>query len=183
MSTLFPLWFTESLSQVILSGYYYFEIIFWINGAFSIFNQQAKAPCLVDLSIEALSVLKIKFVYRFFLDFDVIPKKSVFWFYKGFPVTQFVFFAIIGFWRFSAFGNYLSLWKNVSRMKYTKNFYRSNLTDEHFKSQLISPNLYHCSNNGISSNFFLRDWLHHVCMRVRKYVIPNHNLIHFIPTE
>jgi hypothetical protein len=54
-----------------------------------------------------------------------------------FPFTQFDQLHKFARGFFSAFGTTYLCEKTVSKMKYTKNIYRSKLTDEHLKSLLI----------------------------------------------
>lgn len=58
-------------------------------------------------------------------------------FYKSLPSSQFQQLHKFALGFFSAFGSTYLCEKTFSKMKFTKNLYRSNLTDEHLKSQLI----------------------------------------------
>ncbi|GFR26619.1 proteinral transcription factor ii-i repeat domain-containing protein 2a [Trichonephila clavata] len=78
---------------------------------------------------------------------DIIKNKyqniSLLEFYKSLPLTQFDNLHKFARGLFSVFGN-TYLCEKTSKMKYTKNVYRSKLTDEHLKSLLIigtSPQL------------------------------------------
>ncbi|GFQ99871.1 proteinral transcription factor ii-i repeat domain-containing protein 2a [Trichonephila clavata] len=72
---------------------------------------------------------------------DIIKKKyqnsSLLEFYKSLPLTQFDNLHKFARGLFSVFGTTYLCEKTFSKMKYTKNFYRSKLTDEHLKSLLI----------------------------------------------
>ncbi|UYV73426.1 EPM2AIP1 [Cordylochernes scorpioides] len=72
---------------------------------------------------------------------DIIKNKyensSLLEFYKCLPLTQFDNLHKFARGLFSVFGTTYLCEKTFSKMKYTKNVYRSKLTDEHFKSLLI----------------------------------------------
>jgi hypothetical protein len=64
-------------------------------------------------------------------------KSSLLEFYKSLPVRQFDQLHKFARGFFPAFGTTYLCEKTFSKMKYTKNIYRSKLTDEHLKSLLI----------------------------------------------
>ncbi|GFR20216.1 proteinral transcription factor ii-i repeat domain-containing protein 2a [Trichonephila clavata] len=72
---------------------------------------------------------------------DIIKNKyqnsSLLEFYKSLPLTQFDNLHKFARGLFSVFGTTYLCEKTFSKMKYTKNVYRSKLTDEHLKSLLI----------------------------------------------
>ncbi|UYV72726.1 EPM2AIP1 [Cordylochernes scorpioides] len=72
---------------------------------------------------------------------DIIKNKyensSLLEFYMSLPLTQFDNLHKISCGLFSVFGTTYLCEKTFSKMKYTKNVYRSKLTDEHLKSLLI----------------------------------------------
>ncbi|GFR16534.1 proteinral transcription factor ii-i repeat domain-containing protein 2a [Trichonephila clavata] len=72
---------------------------------------------------------------------DIIKNKyqnsSLLEFYKSLPLTQFDNLHKFAHGLFSVFGTTYLCEKTFSKMKYTKNVYRSKLTDEHLKSLLI----------------------------------------------
>ncbi|UYV82161.1 EPM2AIP1 [Cordylochernes scorpioides] len=84
---------------------------------------------------------------------DIIKNKyensSLLEFYKSLPLTQFDNLHKFARGLFSVFGTTYLCEKTFSKMKYTKNVYRSKLTDEHIKSLLIIGSL---NDNGLFAN-------------------------------
>ncbi|UYV63476.1 hypothetical protein LAZ67_2004175 [Cordylochernes scorpioides] len=81
---------------------------------------------------------------------DIIKNKyensSLLEFYKSLPLTQFDNLHKFARGLFSVFGTTYLCEKTFSKMKYTKNVYRSKLTDEHLKSLLIIDFIFKYTN-------------------------------------
>ncbi|UYV78542.1 hypothetical protein LAZ67_16001943 [Cordylochernes scorpioides] len=78
------------------------------------------------IDLQCSDIIKNKYENSFLLEF-----------YKSLPLTQFDNLHKFARGLFSVFGTTYLCEKTFSKMKYTKNVYRSKLTDEHLKSLLI----------------------------------------------
>jgi hypothetical protein len=101
-----------------------------------------------DTDIETLApelemeIIIYNYTYNYNLQCsDIIKNKyqnsSLLEFYKSLPLVQFDNLHKFARGLFSVFGTTYLCEKTFSKMKYTKNVYRSQLTDEHLKSLLI----------------------------------------------